>query len=1092
MQKDGQWAKVSLPIRAKGNPMRSNFVGPIARSQLLVGASMAALLGAMPAYAQTTPEISPELVTEDQIPPDEDETVEPDDTATIIVTGSRIRQPTEFTSPDPIALIDPEIAQREGKLDTADMLQSSPIAAGSTQITSALSSNFVTDGGPGSQTLNLRGLGATRTLVLLNGRRAGPAGTRGAVSSFDLNVLPQSIVSRVDILKTGASSVYGSDAIAGVVNLHTKTDTDGLHIEGNVSAPFDSGGEQYRINALWGKKFDRGHVMVAADYFKQNELARGDRRYLDCPNEFIFQPDANGNPTDQRADIIDPRTGEFRCNELRWSHVWTYNLIDNLFLDGPGGPNTGPNTSLSGNSVLVQPQYPGETLGIPAYGPPSDPTDFGTPPGWFPTGYDAASLAVQNAMHPYVSESTIIPKTERKTLYADASYELTDNIEAFGEFLFNRRETYQNGWRQFWNFGWTGDIGFDLYCDEDNPPCGPNTGTLWGDGWTGFNLISPTAITNQADSSQKVDYTRGVGGFRGNFGTGFMNGWTWDAHVQYSRSDGQYRQQQILQDAYDTGYFQTASCVGTVTPISGRNCVDIPWADRFFLRGELTPEQIGFLFDWEEGNTRYTQLLGEASISGTVYELPAGPLGMALGVTARRDRIRDVPGHITLAGNAWGASTSGITAGKSITTEAFGEVAVPLLRNRPFFRDLSFSAAARVTNVKATRASDGESHTDNNNWTYKVGGNWAVNDWVRFRASYGTSFRAPALFEQFLAEETSFPSQRAIDPCINWAGGLAAGTTSQRVADNCAADGVPGNHSGQGVSATSISSGGLGLLESETSTAKTASIILTPTFAFLPNTRLSLAVDWFDIEVKGQIAQLGAFNILFGCYNSEFFPDDPLCDLFTRGQPAAPFNVDTISNQFINIANQRNKGFDFTANIRHDFGGLGTLDILGVATLQTKDTFALFEDTETDSNGEAGSPKFVGDLNVTWRSRTGGWTLFYGLDVFGKTSDDDDFAAANGTSDTNPSGLCPTFVTYGQVCVRTRVPTTFYHSASITKEISDRFEITLGMSNIFDTRPPHVTTLNLAELPPTLGPVVATSQYDFRGRRMFINVSTSF
>ncbi len=158
---------------------------------------MAALLAGTPAFAQTVDTAQPIDTTEpdatapEAAPPEAPapQTQADDTSATIVVTGSRIRQP-EFTSPDPVALIDPAMSKREGKLDTADMLQSSPIAAGSTQITSAISSNFVTDGGPGAQTINLRGLGANRTLVLLNGRRAGSAGTRGGVSSFDLNVLP--------------------------------------------------------------------------------------------------------------------------------------------------------------------------------------------------------------------------------------------------------------------------------------------------------------------------------------------------------------------------------------------------------------------------------------------------------------------------------------------------------------------------------------------------------------------------------------------------------------------------------------------------------------------------------------------------------------------------------------------------------------------------------------------------------------------------------------------------------------------------------------------------------------------------------------
>ena len=204
----------------------------------------------------------------------------------IVVTGSRITTVTPYNSPDPISIVSPEIARREGRLDLASALQSSPVASGSTQITSALSSNFVTNGGPGAQTIDLRGLGANRTLVLLNGRRAGPAGTRGAVSSFDLNVLPLSIVNDIQILKTGASSIYGSDAIAGVVNILTGDREDGLKLDLNVSVPFDSGGEDYRLSAAYTKNFSRGHITIAGDYSHTNELARGDRSYLACPDHW--------------------------------------------------------------------------------------------------------------------------------------------------------------------------------------------------------------------------------------------------------------------------------------------------------------------------------------------------------------------------------------------------------------------------------------------------------------------------------------------------------------------------------------------------------------------------------------------------------------------------------------------------------------------------------------------------------------------------------------------------------------------------------------------------------------------------------------
>ena len=324
---------------------KSSFLGASALRSIAIVSL--AVTGMAPAFAQETPAEEPEAPTTAQAP---------EATQEVVVTGSRIRSVTPFNSPDPISIIDPEISVREGKSDVASMLQSSPIAAGSTQITSAISSNFVTNGGPGAQTIDLRGLGANRTLVLLNGRRAGPAGTRGGVSSFDLNVLPQSIVQNIQILKTGASSVYGSDAVAGVVNIITKTDTNGIELNANVSVPFDSGGESYRLSAVWGKTFERGHIMIAADYTHVNELARGDRDYLACPEAYTFRPGGG------RADLIDPRTGAYKCEDLRWGHMWTYNLIDNLQLDGPGGPNTGINTSpgiLGNPTVLLQYQYPG-------------------------------------------------------------------------------------------------------------------------------------------------------------------------------------------------------------------------------------------------------------------------------------------------------------------------------------------------------------------------------------------------------------------------------------------------------------------------------------------------------------------------------------------------------------------------------------------------------------------------------------------------------------------------------------------------------------------------------------------------------------
>jgi iron complex outermembrane receptor protein len=1075
------------------------------RFRLMASAGVAALaLAAAPAFAQDAGQDE----GGDSSTSEEPEAQAPAAPQGIVVTGSRIRR-DEFSSPSPITVIDPRESAKQGLIDTADMIQGSPVAAGSDQITAALSSNFVTNGGSGSQTISLRGLGPERTLVLLNGRRAGPAGTRGAVSAFDLNVLPQQIMQRVDILKDGASSIYGSDAVAGVVNLITKTETDGIELNLFGSVPFESGGEQIAASATWGKTFDRGHVLVAGNYYKQKELARGDRDYLGCPEAYFFTDLSFST----RADLVDPRTGEFRCqgdSTTTWGHVWTY---DYSYYYSANGSNI-PGSLGVGDVSLIQYSYPGDNLGqfIPGVSAPTDSGQISIPAGWFPVSYDPASQAVTNSYHPLMNNDSVIPKTERWTVYLDAAYELTDSIEAYTELLFNRRENYINGSRQIWQFGFGETLGGLFGLDDSN-------GDPLANGFGGPALFSPTGFTDNFDSSVRVDYFRAVAGLRGDI----SSNWTWDLYGQYSKSDGTYRNQQTLADSIAAGDFRGSAfgdapspCAGSgyVTPIGGKQCVDVDWYSPRVMFGDLTPEEEAFLFDWDKGNTEYTQQYAEAIISGDTsgfFELPGGPIGIAIGGTIRQDKINDTPGDIILADNAWQVTASGITAGKARYLEAFGEISLPLLADIPFIQNLELTAAGRVTNVKATRASDGASDTDNGNWTYKLGLNWEVNDWLRFRGTYGTSYRAPALFESFLADQTSALSQRTIDPCIQWGNNLAQGNISQSFADNCAADGVPANHTGAGISATIITGGGLGVLEPETSDAWTVSAVLTPNFNFLPDTDISLAVDYFNIEVNGQIAQLGARNILSQCYASDFFPNDPVCSLFRRNDDTdedgstggSPSNVFDIRDSFININSQKNEGVDVTFRLRHDFGDDWIFTAQAVMTWQTLDSISLFSGFEEDLNGEVGEPEWVGDFRFNLDK--GPWNFFYSVDVVGGADSRPDWFEATFGRDWKEQlssgaitqadlddALCPQFTTFnGPTCLDFTVGATFYHAASITREINENFSITAGMTNIFDTRPP-LTSQTGGDNIRQFGAGVFTSQYDLIGRRAFINVNVKY
>lgn len=959
----------------------------------------------------------------------------------IVTTGSRIRKDV-FTSSTPMDVIDIEEASIQGIANVGELLQNSTVAAGSPQVTSAISSAFVENGGIGTSTISLRGLGANRTLVLLNGRRAGPSGTRGGVSSFDLSVLPLSTIERIEVLKDGASSIYGSDAVAGVVNIITRRE-DGGTIDGYVSAPGSSGGEQTRLSASWGRDYDRGGFRVTADYNKQEELARGDRDYFNCGNDYVFDPDSG-----ERADIIDPRTGTFKCADLTWGHIWVYDYgADNI----PGGRR-------------AQYDYDGN-LGqyIPGYGPVENPWDLETPPGWFPTGYDRPSSGVEQADHPFQDQESLIPETEITTFYGEGDFKITDNVELYGEVLLNRRNTYVNGYRQYWSYVYSGNFDFVDGFDGGSQ--------LSADaGWNGLQWFSPTPITDHADDEATVDYQRYLAGLRGEF----SNGWAWDATASYSTSDGDYWSQQIFNDSIRDQNWTTGddSCVGQVSSVAGLPCVDVRWLSEDVMNGELTPEERAYLFGEETGNTKYNQWSIDAFVTGDLFELPAGTVAVATGLHYREDDIDDLPGWITQDANAWGSTAAGRTVGEDKTKALFVEFDVPLVNDVPLVRDLTLNASARYTDV--------DSYGDDTTW--KAGINWQITDSVRIRANKGTSFRTPALFELYLADQTSFGSTRS-DPCIRWGEELADGNITQTTADNCAADqsaiggpaeGLPPDYTGGTITPTIITGGGLGVLAAETSESTTVGIVWQPSFA-----DLSVSIDYFDITIDDEVAQLGAGTIISGCYASDtgfaFGGAEPLCRQFDRSLPNS--GIDNVKDSYLNIASQTNRGFDYSIRYTNELGGWGSLRFDVSANRQIQDEVALFADEVDDYNKLVGDPEWVGEYSIAL-SR-GAMELYYNGRYVGAADNErfysDDLTTIYGESVRQVLG----------------VDSVLYHALSASYTFDDiGLRVLLGVANLTDEAPPQVssrgTDFNI------VGNAAFYSQYDWLGRRAFMNMTWSF
>lgn len=989
----------------------------------------------------------------------------------IVVTGSRIAK-SEFTSADPIQIIDPESAKLQGQVQLAEVLQSSSAAQGSVQLTSALSNRFVANGGNDVQTVSLRGLGAERTLVLINGRRAGPAGIRGAVAPFDLNVLPLSVVRQVEILKTGASSIYGSDAVAGVVNILTRDDLDGFEGGGFSSVTQHGGGESYGVDASFGKKFDRGHVFATVDYFRQQNLTRRDRGFLFCSEEYLKR-EADGS----RADIVDFRTGRPACSSTQANMIV---FGDFSGVDETGFPTFGPGLIAPNGQAIFAGQYGAQFAGVGIPVNAYNPIGVFGPADFFGVNFDGPSTGALNQFEPAEQDMDVFSRVSRISAFADAAYDVTDGVTAYGEFLFSNRKSAGNGVQLMTLEQFTGASMLPAFlCDPTAFNCSP--GDL-GDPLNaefGGNLILRPRVLVKSQNEADVDYYRGVLGLRGTIGAT----WKWDVSGQHSRSDASYTQDIIYRDALASQTLRTRSCAGTVTAIRGVPCIDVDFTDPRVLRGDFTPEERAFLTGRETGRTLYKQSSAEALLTGKLFDLPAGPAGAAFGATIRRDAINDTPGEATLAGNVANFTTAGITAGRTVSKEVFGEVELPLLEGVPMIERLTLSGAARYTHVEATaRGGAKDSFSDT---TWKVGADWAVTDWLRLRGTWGTSFRAPALFELFLEDQTGFLGQPDIDPCIQTAARLAAGAISQRVFDHCAADGIAPDYAGGIGPATIVSGGGIGRLKPETSTAKTVSVILTPDLsgALWGGLRTRLAVDYFDIKVKDEITLLGAGNIVRGCYDSDNFAGEPLCGLFTRtaAGPDAQ-SVATVTDRYVNISRQRNRGIDLSLAIDQDLGTLGSLAFRAQMTWQIEDEVALFPGTVVDDNGKIGNPKWVGDFNLGWTKDK--WTLFYGVDVTGAASNMADLLRVQGGDPCRTSSFRPG----GRFCPDVSVPATFYHSLSLSRDVADRFRITLGVANLFDTPPPRVSTV-VAGTAPVIGQAPAFgTQYDYLGRRFFLSV----
>lgn len=902
----------------------------------------------------------------------------------ITVTGSLLRR-VEYDTTSPVQVITADTNVAVGQVDTAEFLQKSSVAAGSTQISHQFA-GFVVEGGTGTQSVDLRGLGANRSLVLLNGHRPGPAGTRGQVGAFDLNVVPSSILQRVEIVKDGSSSIYGSDAVAGVVNLITRKNIDAPEITASMRVPFAGGGEVWSISGANGWNFDNGSIVVAGEYYLHEPLRFGDRRFLRCAEDLVW--DQNGNRIDREDRSINAGTRLEGC---------TNNGIINGFDDYFTG-------------VRYVPSRDGSTIGT-------------TLPGYVPnivTNYANSPRAghMQVLQSELWDDVQLIDKQERYNIFASSSFSF-GNVNWDTELLLNRRTTDTHRMRQF----------FPVV--EGPVPSGYAT----------------PIMPYPSDQSIEVDYIYVNTGLDGLFS--FTDTWAWQADLSYSRSDGDY----------SVGAISTALTGDLTRANSGEARID--YFQPCILSGECMDDLVAAVGKWHTGNTVYDQLVFNAVVTGELFNLPAGAVGAAIGVEYRDFSIHDQPSEMELSGDLWGQSSAQVTKGDDKVKEIFAELEVPLLKGVPGFESLMWNVSGRWFDYDSVGESDK---------VWKTGLSWQIVPSVRLRATKGTSYRAPGLYELYLGNLSGFLAQSQIDPCIRW-----GESSNDYLRTNCAAVGIPEDYTAAGSSSAEIfQGGGAGFLTPERSTARTAGIVWTPTFA-----PLSVALDYFEYDVRDQISTLSAANIVQGCYGSPTFPN-AFCNNLIRNPATGPqaHMITDVFATYININKQKTRGYDLLARYDNDFAW-GKLEVEASFTYTTENFYLLFDSAEEsgqtrdDLTGYIGYPELVGNLRAGLTR--GDFTYTWFMDYVGETSNFD---------------LDPTFTYQGFEGAQRDIwaEERLYHSVSLRYN-QPKWSMLVGIRNVFNDEPPTVST-GVATRYGNI-PAFAT-QYDLYGRTLFARFNYKF
>lgn len=969
--------------------MRSVAASRRARLRLSVSLASVALAGLASAVAQEAP-AQDETVAEGEL---------------VVITGSRIARP-ELSSPNPVQVITAETIEQSGQVNLTEFLSQSPALLGS-QSNLDVAGSALTGGAQnvGVNLLDLRNLGASRTLVLVDGRRH-VAGYPG-IAAVDINTIPTDLVQRVDVLTGGASAVYGADGVSGVVNFILKRDFEGLRVRGqnNISERGDAGSRFVAVTA--GKNFAGGRGNLTASYeFQETDRFSQLKRLnygLTGPSYTFARNPADGAPGSPGDDPNVP--DRVLLTGLRWA-----------------------DSSLGGAIDLNQDFVP----------------DFTGEGGVYDVGTYVPGTAFT------IGGSS----TPRESYYGDFTpYTRRHVAQMFGRFQFSPAfEVYAEGKYVRSKAVTQGQPSYDLYTTlfSDNAFLAQRYGTaaVTGDAW--FSRDNFDFGVRQYEMEREL--WRAVVGAKGDLGSNLK----YDVSYVFGQSTqhGTNRNDRIA-DRYYAALDAVSDGAGGITcrinlpgqtTIRGDslgNPVVYNGAPQTFQAGQCVPLNIlgngtpsraalDFITVDHTSSARIRQHVVSAVLSGdtgSFFSLPGGAPAFAIGAEYRKEDSRFVPSAESQAGVLIDDSQASIDSGDFDVKEVFGEVNLPILSDMAFAHNLSLGGAIRYSDYSSV----GGTTTWNLNGTYAP-----IRD-IAFRGTYSQAVRAPNISELYAQQSGTF--EFIVDPC--GIDRLTEGTTSR--VGNCTTalnalgidpttfDPANSSFSPQNSSLAGFSGGNPNLRE-ETAKTWTAGVVLRPTFI----RGLAITADWYDIRLDQAVQYSTAQDIVDLCYDQPTL-NNVYCQSLTRS-PTTGF---VSSYQVIpqNVASFKTAGLDVTLDYRFEpFANAGTFNVRFSGNYLHRLNFVptLGADPENELSSAAyPAPQYSATFDLGWSK--GPLTVNYGINWWDKTR-----RVTREQEAANPDYVPAEYIWYKQK---------WEHELYLSYSVNEKFDLYGGINNLFDTKP---------------------------------------